>query len=155
MCRVQTRFRPPPGIFQKRPDQKAVVVNQRVLELCRKYASIIVKKNREKLQKHFSLYAQRTYGCPPSQVSFKDKERDEILRRVTHCIMKNSKGCINSAETTLDYMLINSRYKLTTDEIVWLMIHEYLHCYCVVRGRQMSTAREHECMRELGDDEYT
>jgi len=40
---------------------------------------------------------------------------------------------------------------MSFDELVGVLVHEYLHNWCRVRGHFMSCHNEHQCMRGLGD----
>lgn len=54
-------------------------------------------------------------------------------------------------ETDCSEMCISSTMDMSMDELVDVLIHEYLHNWCVVRGKYMSCHREHVLIANLGD----
>lgn len=54
-------------------------------------------------------------------------------------------------ENDLLSITVTSEIAMSMDELVCVLLHEYMHNWCVVRGKMMSCCNEHMFLRRLGD----
>ena len=122
-------------------------MTQQMLTRAKPYAASIVTRHSKLLQKHFSRFATRKYRCKPQQVKFDSATQLQLLKRAV------LKECCDGilGETDGVQIWISNSALMTFDDVISVLIHEYLHNYCLVRGKTMSCHNEHQCMRGLGD----
>jgi len=88
----------------------------------------------------------RAFHCKPAQVSFDTRG---ALRRISRAVLiEEVPGYLGQTDGHTIEIMITPMSHAT---LVKTLIHEALHDWCRVRGRTMSCAREHHCMRVLGD----
>lgn len=93
----------------------------------------------------FRAFAVRKYRCKPAQVTF---DTPGALRRISRAFLIDEvPGYLGQTDgKSIEIM----RTAMTHGLLVNTLIHEALHDWCRVRGKFMSCANEHHCMRVLG-----
>lgn len=144
---MQTRYRPPSDSVFTRRTQKEHLVTPQILAAAKPFSHKIIRMQQNKLEKHFSRYATRKYHCKPQQVKF--DSANQLQRMLCATLKKLDHDTLG--ETDGNQIWISSSTPMTFDDVVCVLVHEYLHNFCRVRGRFMSCYNEHQCMRGLGD----
>jgi hypothetical protein len=89
----------------------------------------------------------RKYRCKPQQVKFNTERQLKLLKTAKlKPLDEDTMGETDGLEIRL-----NSEASFAWDRLVSTLVHEFLHNYCLVRGRYMSCENEHKCMLGLGE----
>lgn len=117
------------------------------LEHAKRIALQVLHRQREYLRRRLHRYATRKYRCKPQQVQFDDTRADDRLKNATVCMLEpNTLG-----ENDYLSIVVTSEIAMSMDELVGVLLHEYMHNWCIVRGKVMSCCNEHSFLRHLGD----
>jgi hypothetical protein len=145
---MRTRFAPQSEFaFARRQTLKERRVTAASLSVAKAYALRILKEQKQWLQRRFVAFARRKYRCKPSQVSFLHELSEH---RVANATLKDLDP-LTCGETDGVHIWVSSCEPMTFDDLINVLVHESLHDYCYVRGRCMSCANEHKCMRGMGE----
>ena len=135
---MKTRYRPPSDcVFPNRCQTELLVTSSR-LELAKPYAVSVIKTHSQKLQRHFSRFATRKYRCKPQQVSF---DTDAQLKRLRAATLEECPVDV-CGETDGQRIWVSPNVPMSFDELVGVLVHEFMHNYCNVRGTYRDKSRD-------------
>lgn len=106
------------------------------------------RKHRAAYMQKFCQYACAHYRAKKNQVVF--SSLNDSLARIRKAKL------LDCGEGTLGFtngydISISSTEYFSFEELVGVLLHEELHCFCRVKGRWLSARSEHYCMEKLGE----
>lgn len=117
------------------------------LALAKPVAVRLLKGGSKAAKRCFTRSLARRYRCKPSSVRFSPFR--VVEKRIMAAGLCCDPDCMG--QTDGEKIWVSTAHEMTFAEIVGTLVHEAMHFWCTVKGRQVPTEREHSMMLALGD----